>query len=536
LNLLPPPSDLPPDSTAWTYLRDSGGEGQDRSIPRQLEAVRAYCAQHRIRLVHVFKDEAKSGTTTAGRDDFNRLYKLAIADEDLPDGLLLWNYARFSRDLDDSQFYKSSIRRQGIIIHSLTDPVPEGPYARFVETLIDISNEERSRQTSVDAKDGLRSIVMQGAVPGTPPRGFKREPILTVNPRTGEQRTNHRWVVNKKTAPRVRKAFKMRASGATLREIHLATRLYGAINSYKTFFTNPIYIGILEFGDMVIENYCEPLIDMKTWAVVQEKIVEHAQKKYTDKHPRRVNSVYLLSGLIKCAKCGSPMNGNTVSRDTSRGRDEAYRCSRAKRRLDCDARRIPRWKIEDEVIKVLAEYILIPESIAAHQEIALKNQSQGTHEREEQKDALTEENIQLSRAIANITKAIADAGHSDALLDALKLKEIQRTRIRTELDELNIPIERVPHLTPEQIGRASKSLIHALNHSPPEQLRQLLRGIIHEVVVEREGKIIRGMITYHYPPPFDSAPIGTLPMQPTPVGALLHRQLFSQPFEIKPRS
>jgi DNA invertase Pin-like site-specific DNA recombinase len=456
--------------------------------------------------------------------------KLSNAGENLPQGLLLWNYARFSRDLDDSQFYKSNIRRAGIIIHSLTDPVPEGPYARFVETLIDISNEERSRQTSIDAKDGLRSIVQQGAVPGTPPRGFKREPLITINPRTGEPRTNHKWVWDKKLAPKVRKAFKMRAAGATLREIHKATRLYGAINSYKTFFTNPLYIGILEFGDLVIKDYCKPMVDMVTWNRVQEKIAELAQKKFKEKHPRRASSVYLLSGLIKCARCGSPMNGNTVSRHTTHGRDEAYRCSRAKRRLDCDAGRIVRWRIEGEVIKVLAEYILIPEAIAAHQEIAIANQTEGEQKRTERKSTLSDETMQLSRAIANITQAIADAGHSAALLDTLKLKESQRAQVRTELDQLSTPIQSVPNLTSEQIETASKWLIKVLNNSPPEKLRQLLRGIIHEVVAERDGNIIRGMITYYYPPPFDEAP-NTLPKEPTPLGALLHRQLFSYPFE-----
>jgi hypothetical protein len=373
-------------------------------------------------------------------------------------------------------------------------------------------------------------------VPGTPPRGFKREPLVTINPRTGEQRTNHKWVWDKKLAPKVRKAFQMRASGATVPEIHKSTRLYGTINSYTTFFSNLIYIGILEFGDMVIQHYCEPMVDMKTWNAVQEKIAEHAQKKFGSQHPRRANSVYLLSGIIKCARCGSPMNGNTVSRDTSRGRDEAYRCSRAKRRLDCDAGRIPRWRIEDEVIKVLAEYILIPESIAAHQTIAIANQSAGESERAERRSALSEENAQISRAIVNITKAIADAGHSDALLDALKRSEAQRAQIRAELEGLNIPIQRVPNLTPEQIETASKSLIHALKNSPPEQLRQLLRGIIHGVVAEKDGKFVRGMITYYYPPPFDLAPTEMLPKEPIPVGALLHRQLFSHPFEKQIRS
>lgn len=527
MNLLPPPSTLPPGSTVWTYLRDSGGEGQDRSIKRQLEAVQEYCKQFQLQLAHVFKDEARSGTTTAGRDDFQRMIAQSKELESNPMGLLLWNYARFARDLDDSTYYKSLLRRNGLIIHSLTDPIPEGPYARFVETLIDISNEERSRQTSIDAKDGLRSIVRQGAVPGIPPRGFKREPITTINPRTGEERKNHKWVPDEKLIGKVRRAFEMRAAGSTLLEIHKSTLLYGSINSYITFFTNKIYIGILEFGGEVIEGYCEPLIDMDTWSAVQKRIEELSQKRFKTQHPRRVNSIYLLSGLVKCAICGSPMSGNSVTFKSNRGRDEAYLCTRAKRHAGCDAKRIPRSRLEDLVLSTLSDYILIPESMAATQEIAIENQTQGEARRSERKREKLDDRTVLSREIANITRAISAAGHSQALLDELKKKESERAEINAELKELEIPIETVPDLTQPQIETASKRLLERLNSSTLETRRETLRGIIHEVIAQRNGKEIEAFITYYYPPPFELSPTGSLSMSRASVGAPLYRQTFT---------
>jgi DNA invertase Pin-like site-specific DNA recombinase len=532
MNLLPPPSTLPPGSTVWAYLRDSGGEKQDRSIPRQLEAIIAWCKERQLMLVRVFKDEAKSGTTTAGRDDFHRMIAQSKEIESNPHGLLLWNFARFARELDDSQYYKSFLRRNGLIIHSLTDPIPEGPYARFVETLIDISNEERSRQTGIDAKDGLRSIVSQGAVPGTPPRGFKRVPLFTVNARTGEERKNHKWVPDKKLIHQVRKAFEMRAKGSTLFEIHKSTRLYSSLNSYRTFFTNPIYIGILEFGDMVIEKYCDPIIDMSTWNAVQAKIKATSQTRFGASHPKRVTSIYLLSGIIRCARCSAPMNGNTTTRPALHGRDEGYRCSRAKRRRDCDAGRISRRKIEDLVLSTLTDYILTPENLTAIQEIAIKNQTTGETQRAERKSALSDERGELSRQIANITKAIADSGHSDALLDALKQKESMRAQVKAEIEGLLVPIQTIPHLSTPEIETVSQALVEHLNHSPIEQRRQLLRGIVHDIIAERDGKHIRAFITYYYPPPFDLIP--TLSKSPDPVGAHLYRQLFTYPVESKP--
>ena len=542
MNLIPPPSTLPPGSTVWAYLRDSGGENQDRSINRQLEAIQAYCAQYRLELVRVFKDEARSGTTTAGRDDFHRMIAQSDQDRDNPTGLLLWSFSRFGRNLDDATYYKSRLRRNDIIIHSLTDQIPEGPYSRFVETLVDISNEERSRQTSIDAKDGLRSMVMQGAVPGTPPRGFRRVAITTTNVRTGEHRKNHRWEPDPKMIRKVKRAFAMRAAGATLLEIHNATHLYGTINSYRTFFTNRLYIGILEFGDMVVENYCEPVIDMETWNAVQKRIEDTSQKRFKELHPKRANSSYLLSGIVVCARCDAPMNGNTVKRKNIHGRDEGYRCSRSKRRAGCDAGRISRARLEDLVLSTLNEFILQPENIQAVQDVAIENQNHGEQERLALRSEKIGDRARLLREITNITQAISAAGHSEALLKDLKDKELHLAQIRKDLEQLEIPIQTVPRLTQGQIQAASDKLIGRLQNGSLEERRQILRGVLAEVRAERVGKRVFALITYYFPfgksPPFEVAPMdGTmLPISLAPMGAQLHRQLFSYPVEEKPRS
>jgi site-specific DNA recombinase len=538
MNLIPPPSTLPPGSTVWAYLRDSGGDNQDRSITRQLEVIQDYCARHRLELVHVYRDEAKSGTTTAGRDDFMRMIAQSDKHENNPDGLLLWSFSRFGRNLDDATYYKSRLRRNDIIIHSLTDQIPEGPYSRFVETLVDISNEERSRQTSIDARDGLRSMVMQGAVPGTPPLGFKRVPMATINPRTGEPRKNHRWEPDENITPRICRAFQMKASGSPISEIHRITRLYGSTNSYTTFFKNKIYIGILEFGDLVVENYCEPVIDMDTWNAVQKRVEEHAHKRFKDHHPKRVKSVYLFSGFIVCARCGTPMNGNTVSRDNIHGRDEAYRCSKSKRHAGCDAGRISRWRLEELVLSTLDEFILQPDNLAALQDIAIENQTHGETRRAERRQELHQERSGYSREVANLTHAIAAAGHSEALIKELKAKESQLAQVRKELDELEIPIEPVPRLSPEKIELASKRLRQKIHDAPLEEKRRHLREIIAEIRAERSGKNIFALITFYYPPPFDFAPMEMLPISHAPVGAPRYRQLFSYPAvaEIKTRS
>ena len=255
MSYLQPPSTLPPGSIVNSYRRDSGGPHQEQSTGQQLTELQNYCAEHGLILRHNFVDIARSGGSTVGREDFHRMMDLYRNPDERPHGLLLWNYARFARDLDDAIYYKALLRNRQIVVHSLTDPIPEGQYGRIIEFFIDISNEEKRRQTSTDARRGLHDLVQKfGCVPGVPPMGFKREPVQISKRRDGSDHIGHRWIPDPELIPRIQQAFQMRASGSSLLAIHTATHLYSSLNSYKTFFTNRIYIGILEYGDLIVER------------------------------------------------------------------------------------------------------------------------------------------------------------------------------------------------------------------------------------------------------------------------------------------
>lgn len=560
---LPPPSTLPPGSIVDSYRRDSGGTRQDQSTDQQLAEIQAFCKKHNLALRRNFVDEARSGGSTAGRDDFNRMIDHYRLLDQRPHGLILWNYARFARDFDNAVYYKSLIRTYKIIIHSLNDQVPEGDYGRIVEFFIDMSNEEKRRQTSADAKRGLRELVQKyGCVPGIPPLGFKRTLVKIGTRRDGSPHVAHRWDPDPKLASRIKQAFQMRATGSTLKAVHKATRLYGSLNSYTTFFTNRIYIGVLAFGDLLIENYCKPLIDIDTWNQVQKIVKEYAKTRSSERHPKRVNSRYLLSGLLYCHQCGAPMNGNSVTRRTHHGLDEAYRCSRSRRTDQCDAGRIARRPLEQAVLDLLKDFILSPENLLAIHQIATEAQADFQAKRAERNQSLVAERVKVSNQIANITKAIADRGSLPALLDKLTELTALRAQINADLKSLAIPQETLPPLSPAQSEAVSADSRRTLEQKRQEVIKTVLRGFVHKITAVRIGKEIRGTVTYYYPPtepvlggatggspgegpPFDSAPTSgtisstsSLPTRDSHVGAPAYRQHFTIPFvyQKRPRS
>lgn len=479
--------------------------GKDRSVSRQLEAIKDYCARHGLKLRHIFKDVAKSGGTTAGRDEFDRMISSTRNEADRPVAILLWNYARFARDLDDSTYYKALLRsKRGIIIHSLTDHIPEGPYGKFVEILIDISNEEKRRQTSIDAADGLRSIVAQGAIPGTPPRGFMREPIITINPRTGQERKNHRWVPDPKQIRSIRKAFQMRAAGASLNEIQKACKLFSTINSYSTFFRNPIYYGTLVYGGITHANYCKPIVQKALWdkvQLIQDGFAQSKNVKSGDHtHPRRQASEFLLSGFARCALCGSPLYGSS-SHQKENYIYQSYLCTLAyRKRGSCSKNRIPKEAFETAVINAIADVLIKPENIVdAYRLLDSLNAGLASEQRDQRRDILARLASNKKKR-TNLADAISENGSSPTLQSSLNALEHQKLELDMELAEFESAIiQPMQELTPAQLHSRMKRIVPILQSKDAAQKKTFLRGFLAQVDVERKENLLDITIYYYLP-------------------------------------
>ncbi len=544
MSYLPPPSTLPPGSIVDSYRRDSGGSRQDKSTDQQLTEIEAFCKRHGLIHRHKFVDDAKSGGSTIARDDFNRMIEEYATPANRPNGLLLWNYARFARDIDDAQFNKIRLRQWGIIIHSFNDQIPEGDYGRVIEFLIDVANEEKRKQTSVDAKRGLKDLVEKyGCMPGTPPRGFKRTPVDLGPRRDKSQHIVHRWEPDPELIPRIKKAFEMKAAGDTLIQIHKETRLYNAINSYRTFFENELYIGILRFGDLTIENYCEPMIDLPTWKVVQTLLTRHSNRQHihapNSLHPRRKSELanYLLTGIVYCGRCKSPLWGMS-SQQRNGSYYLRYACTKRQRRLECDLQPIPARTLEKEVVKEIIHFFESPQNIRELIELDRQQADQLIEKNKAAAKEIQKEINTLRRSITNITTAISESGHSKALLTKLKLLEEQETDLQSRLQNVKTQTPAViPPLTENEIGLLSQSLLTRLTSPDPATLRRVLLTTIHSVIIDRNGPRAFGLVNIKRHPrdsktPAEDNPAITASSITNPAGAPLQTRSIPIEFTI----
>lgn len=474
-----------PGEQVTAYLRDSGGDDQDQSVAQQETEVRSYCATHKLTLTQIFKDEAKKGSTTVGRDDFWRMihhFHNGAGER----GVIIWRTNRFGRNINDSQFYKADLRRRGFIVHSLKDNIPEGSAGQLIEFALDWKDQIFIEQLSEDVKRGLRQLVqVYGCVPGNPPRGMMREKVYIGKRRDGSDHIGHRWVPDPEKRDLVLRAFKMRARGGTARQIEKATGLYRSKNSWTSFFENHIYFGELIFGDLTIPDYCEPIVSKELWDEVQRVGQRRKLPQINKDHPRRISSSFILSGLLYCNECGSPMSAYSIKQW------DYYDCSRRKRRGDCSARRIPRGPIEDEVMRLLTERLLTLENLLVIQAEIQNAWSTHSQENEQARRELEKQIAALQTKIRNITDAITEHGHSKALLNQLDALEIQEADLRASLGQLDSTAEPAEYTRP-QLAEIAEAVKAELNDDDINKKRAALRGVVSRVIAKRTDDRILG--------------------------------------------
>lgn len=394
------------------YCRDSGGALQTHSVEDQKQAISEWCAARSFSVVRWYLDFARPGSDTENREAFLRMIAeapgLGVA------AVVVWDTARFSRSTDDSLYFRAALRRQGVNVISISDSIPEGPLAPVVESVLDLVAEQKLVSLSNDVKRGLARAAAQGRQHGrVVPAGYKRVVVTIGTHRDGTPRTIQQWQVDPEAAERVRLAFQLYASGTSLREIHAQTGLLQSRTGYSYLLGNPLYIGQLRTPEGLLPAPELRIVDDATWAAVQARKAQRIP-------PRRVNSPYLLSGLLYCATCGRRMVGSW-SRVSYGQRD--YRYYRCSWRVDGGCSQMVMCvKVDEPVLATVTARLTEPDHVAAIV-AALQAQAQ-TDPSPAQARVLDAQIAQTEQAIATLLD-LAETG-------TLALGEIRRRLVARE--------------------------------------------------------------------------------------------------------
>jgi DNA invertase Pin-like site-specific DNA recombinase len=493
------PCPLPAGSKVFTYARDSGGETQERSVDEQIRLYDAYAEQHNLIIVRHFHDRARPGSSMIGRDGLEQLLAEARRQPRAGDGILFWSLDRLSRDQLECQFLTSDLRLRGYTLIFLSNDIPDvGGFAYVIEAFYRWKGHEDLMTISRNAKRGLADLVArkkadgsyEGFMPGIPPRGYKGEPVAIGTKRDGSARVNQRWIADPTWWKKCSEAWRLRADGWSVAEIHRKIHIFKSNTCYTTFFRNPVYKGELHYGGMVLKDFVPRMVDEETWAKVRkmhELLRKHA--------PARVDSRRLFAGLAYCELCGSPLRGFDYRRN-GKILYQYYGCT-GRERKTCKAPMIPAEPFEREVMETVCARILTPATLLHLADGLRRRTRKGVTEADETIMLLRQELQATEKAIHNLVASGEQAPLSVALGKALEEQERRTAGIRAQIAELQaakIQQPSIPDYSEEELSALADRLRKALRQ-PTQESRAALRGFITRIVAGKK----RAMIYYTFP-------------------------------------
>jgi DNA invertase Pin-like site-specific DNA recombinase len=513
---------------AALYARvSSDSQDVDLSISAQLRALRDYAGKHDFQIIKEFIDEAESGRNDR-RSAFREMITTAKAKHPPFEAILVWKLNRFARNRADSIVYKKLLRDRGIKLISINEPLEDSPSGHLLEGVIETIDEFYSENLGEDIKRGMRENAGRGFFNGSrPPYGFHRVDVIDGD------KTRHRLEPDAEGSlsfETVRRIFDLASKGMGCKEIaktlnkegyHTSKQHQWGQTTVHKVLTNEAYCGTLIWGGRLeheairsgippvrIENAWPAVIDRETFNNVRQKMSNNAPKAV---HPRVVASFYLLSGLLYCA-CGQAM----IGRSAKSHQYYYYVCNRGhkKGKESCNARNLPKEKIEKLVIEQIKQRVLTPEYLEGLVKM-VNEELDSTHGL--LKNKLDDIDLELEDVRARLAKLYDVLETGKLSLDDLspRIKELKakqdglmKTRIQAEADMV---LEGVQHINVETVKAYAQDLRSVLEEADFVQSKAFLRSFVKKIIVDGDT----AKIQYHLPMPPDGERTQNIDVLPT---------------------
>ena len=314
------------------YIRVSTDKQEELSPESQIRLIKDYAEQHNMLLTRIYQeDHGISGKKADKRPAFQEMIATCKDKSHPYDAILLWKFSRFARNIDESTYYKSVLRKKcNVDVISVSEPIVEGMYGRLIEMVIEWSDEFYLYNLSGEVMRGMTQKALKGGYNSNVPIGYikerGRDKIPQIEPQGAEIVRKIFDMYTEQNIPMGDIAARLNKSGyRTSRNSRFETRTVGYI------LENPFYIGKVRWNyydrqnnqrknpdDVIISNGKHEAI------ISEEQFSKAARRRAHDRlrtgyNKKRRSAPLLanwLSGMLKCSKCGASLGfarGNSKS-------------------------------------------------------------------------------------------------------------------------------------------------------------------------------------------------------------------------------
>lgn len=360
--------------TGCGYIRVSThGKQEELSPEAQKRLIKEYAAANGIIVDRFFVDSGISGKSADRRPAFKEMIATCKEASHPYDCVLLWKFSRFARNIDESTYYKSVLRKKcNVDVISISEPVDDNMYGRLIEMIITWSDEFYSYNLSGEVKRGMTQHAMVGGYNGQVPLGY-----------TKKKGNEHIPEIDPVYGPLVQRIFTEIAAGISPGNVSVRLNQDGChTRSGKPFETriikyiirNPFYLGKIRFNNYDPQKYRfmketdkgqYVLVDGRHPALVTQELFDRANASLDNRSipykPRQTPSLrhaHWLSGTLKCGLCGGSM-GYQREHTNSRGGtvSAAFVCTNYSKGRCAKSSRVNASLIAGEVIEHISSLL-----------------------------------------------------------------------------------------------------------------------------------------------------------------------------------
>jgi len=485
----------------------------DISIPDQLGQARKFCEARGWYVVREFVDPGASARDDK-RPQFQAMMDAGSVDPSPFDIVLVHSQSRFFRDTAGYVVSKRRLQKHGVSLVSMTQDFGEGATAEFAETITAAADALHSAETAKHVARTMLENARQGFWNGSkPPYGYR-----TVAVEQRGQRTKKRLEIDTSEAETVRLIFKLFLSGdgrsgpmgvkdiASWLNAHRHTFQNGGLfytSAVHAILTRDTYSGTHYFNRhdsrAKRERPKEEWIAQEAPAIIPARTFKRVQHALADRRPnvtpaRISNSDVLLTGIVRCECCGSPL----MVRTGKSGRYRYYACAshRLKGRVACpNPVAIRESQLDDMVLSALTGELITPERLPALLSEARKHQransSANIQRRETLKKRIKDTQTQIDRLYGALREGlVTDSASFRAQLSGVEQARAEAAAHLSRIDS-DVPEFRQT-LSHQQAATLAATLQRRLLDAPKPMKRRYVRGLVSDIILNREKAVITG--------------------------------------------
>ncbi len=485
-----------------TYSRISTDEEhQPYSLEAQAQRLAAYVqSQENWRLVRRFSDQASGATLD--RAGLQRALREAQAKRF--DLLLVYRVDRLSRSVRGLAQVLEQLDQAGVAFRSASEPFDTSSSAgRMMVQMLGVFA-EFERATIVERViAGMERKAARGEwTGGSLPFGYRID-------------AERRYLEPDETgAPLVREIFERyaeRLEGSSALAKWLSERGYRTKNdrpfnpqAVLTILRNRAYLGEINYRGTSYPAPHEPLVDADLFERAQAILRERGE----DASLRRSNSSdYLLTGLLKCARCGKRYIGACAHGNG--GRYPYYVCFSRQRygKKTCDADSLPAEELEQAVLEQLVAMLEQEPLVRQAIEEAFAELDAAGPKREAELKRVDAELRKLHETLDRYFRAFEQQTMPEHLcgqrINQLteKLRQLEARR-----EELAVDDERPEPLSDQDLAGLQTHVREAIEAGDPAQQKALLQALVDEIRVVSRAEIYPFFSLPAVRPPYGSVP------------------------------